>query len=461
MQPSPASSASTTRAPLPPGRFLLGHLIDYKRDMMGFLAARQAEQGDIFRIRLGRREIHMLCHPDMAEQVLIKERGSFGKVAELGGPPRGLPLVLGKGLVTNYGEAWQRQRQLIQPIFHKGQIARMADTMTAAGERLLTRWRDQFQPGAVVDIAQEMMRVTVDIVSETMFGEDVADKVDVIGESFPRLLRYAFASLTDPFTPPLHWPTPGNRAFLRARDQLDQLIYELIEHRLKGGEPRGDLLDMLLAARHEDSGEAMSFEQLRDEVATVFGAGHETTANALSWTWYLLAGHDAVRARLREELRTVLGGRTPTFADLPSLPYTRAVFEESMRLFPPAPVIPRAVMRDTHIGGYALHKGELTITNAFLIHQHPGFWREPAKFDPERFLPGAAGPAHRCAYIPFGAGPRVCIGNHFALMEGQLLLAQIAQRYDLKLVPGQKIEREVAVTMRPKYGMRMTLNPIQ
>ncbi|PHV11815.1 cytochrome P450 [Chitinimonas sp. BJB300] len=446
-------------APTPAGHFLFGHLKPYRADMLGFLARSRAELGDIFRIRLASRSIHILAHPDMAEQLLIKEREHFGKLSELGEKREiGLSLVLGKGLVTNYGESWQRQRQMMQPMFHKVQIATMADAMTEAGSRLLRRWQQVFQPGQVVDISQEMMRVTIDVIGQTMFGADLLDKTDFVGERFPLLLRYAFSSLNNPLLLPSGWPTARNRAFNRSMKELDVLLYDLINKRLESGTPRGDLIDMLLAARDPDSKESMSIQQLRDEIATIFGAGHETTANGLTWTWYLLSQHPEVRAKLREELETVLGGRTPDYADLPQLVYTRAVFEESMRLFAPAPVLPRAVLKDTSVAGYSLRRGEVAMVVSDLLHRHPAFWREPDRFDPERFLPGETQlQHHRCAYLPFGGGPRVCIGNHFAMMEGQLLLAQIAQRYDLQLLPDHPVEREVAVTMRPRHGMLMTL----
>lgn len=460
------TSPHPAHAPQPSGALLLGNLPDYRRDMLGFLARSRADLGDVFRIRLGFKEMHILCHPDLAEQVLIKDKDNFGKLGQLDGKRmRGLRLVLGKGLVTNYGESWKRQRQMMQPMFHKAQIAAMADTMTQAGERLLEHWLAALKPDQPVDIAQEMMRVTVDVVSRTMFGADLVEQAAYLGERFPLLLRYAFASLSNPLQLPPRWPTPGNRAFRKAMDELDTLLYGLIAQRMRAAQasgytPRGDLLDMLLAARDPDSDTPMPLGQLRDEVATIFGAGHETTANALNWTWYLLSQYPDVKVRLHAELDEVLAGRTPTYADLASLTYTRAVFEESMRRYAPAPILPRIVQHDCTLGGYALKRGELVLVNSDLIHHHPDFWPAPDRFDPGRFLPGgAAEHRHRCAYLPFGAGPRVCIGNHFALMEGQLLLAQIAQRYDLRLVPGHVVEREVAVTMRPRYGMVMTLHP--
>jgi cytochrome P450 len=300
----------------------------------------------------------------------------------------------------------------------------------------------------------------------------------------PVLLRYAFESLTNPLTPPPSWPTPRNREFRAALAELDGLIYGLIERRSRAAENgeslRGDLLDLLLAARDsagngdaDDGNErpvdssdpasalGMSTGQLRDEVTTIFGAGHETTANALAWTFYLLSRNDEVRERLGAELKTRLGGRTPTLADLPALPYTRAVLDEALRLYPPAPLLVRVALGPTTLGGCSFQRGDRVLVAVHRVHRHPDFWPDPDRFDPDRFLAGALGDEsrHRCAYLPFGAGQRVCIGNHFALMEGQFLLAQIAQRHDLRLASDAVVVPEVAVTMRPRFGMAMTLAP--
>ena len=438
---------------------LLGHLPAFKRDMLGFFEQSQRACGDQFVASLAGRKLHILCHPQLAEQVLIKDKGSFGKLSQLR-QDIGLPLVLGNGLLMNWGDSWRRQRAMMQPVFHKAQIARMATAITDAGERMLQRWRRDMAPGHGFDVAHEMMAVTMDIVTRTMFSSQIADRTDQVAEAFTFLIRFAFSSLSNPLQPPVHWPTPNNRRFRRALSTLDDILYGIIRQRAEDGDTRGDLLDMLLAAKDEQTGQPMDIMQLNDEVATIFGAGHETTANALTWTFYLLSQHPECRSRLHAELAEVLGGRTPQFADLPQLPYTRAVFEESMRLYPPAPVIPRAVLQDTGLDGYPLRKGDRVMVSAYQIHRHPDFWPDAERFDPERFLPGKQDEQrHRCAYLPFGVGPRVCIGNHFALMEGQLLLAQIAQRYQLELEPGHPVAKEVAVTMRPRYGMRMTLAP--
>jgi cytochrome P450 len=374
---------------------------------------------------------------------------------------------------------------------------------------MLARWDSGVGDGGALDLSEEMMKVTVDIISTTMFGTDMGHSVDFLSRRMPVLLRYAFESLTNPLTPPPSWPTPRNRQFHAALAELDGLVYELIDRRVamaRRGEPaRGDLLDLLLAARDRGGSEGtgndgddgntddraavqaasasakgigisvngpvsaqeaidspgaapdtgMSTAQLRDEVTTIFGAGHETTANALTWAFYLLSQQDDARQRLHDEIDTRLQRRTPTLADLPNLPYTRAVLDEALRLYPPGPLLARVALATTLLDGHRFERGDRLLLAVHRLHRHPDFWPDADKFDPGRFLHDAGVPRHRCAYIPFGAGPRVCIGNHFALMEGQLLLVQIAQKFELTLQPGAVVVPEVAVTMRPRNGMGM------
>jgi cytochrome P450 len=505
---TPPKDTHARTAPLSRGHWLTGHARAFRDEPIAFLTRSQQQFGDLFRIRLGPRVIAVACHPDHAQQVLIKDRANWGKLTELTGRfDRGLPLVLRRGLVTNFGEAWQRQRRMIQPVFHRTQVEQMAQTMTEAGARMLARWESEIDDGGALDLSEEMMKVTVDIISTTMFGTDMGHSIDFLSRRMPVLLRYAFESLTNPLTPPPSWPTPRNREFHAAMAELDGLVYELIARRVamagRGEAARGDLLDLLLAARDRggddgtgnDGGEGdtdcsataqpgsancvgvngalsaqesvapsgtalgtgMSTAQLRDEVTTIFGAGHETTANALTWAFCLLSQHDDARQRLHDEIDTQLQGRTPTLADLPSLPYTRAVLDEALRLYPPGPLLPRVALATTLLDGHRFARGDRILLAAHRLHRHPEFWPDADRFDPGRFLQDAGVPRHRCAYIPFGAGPRVCIGNHFALMEGQLLLAQIAQKFELTLQPGAVVVPEVAVTMRPRYGMGMRL----
>jgi cytochrome P450 len=256
---------------------------------------------------------------------------------------------------------------------------------------------------------------------------------------------------------PLWVPTPRNREFQKAKASVDRLIYDMIRERRASGIRRDDLLDQLLYAVDQDTGSSLTDHQLRDELLTIAAAGHETTANALSWGWYLLAVHPDVRARLCEELTNVLGIRRPTIDDIPRLVYTRSVFEETLRLYPPAPALQRRAVRDTSLGGCPIRAGSLLVIGLWNIHRHADFWDQPEAFRPERFEESAEGVRHRLAWMPFGAGHRTCVGNHFAMIEGPLLLALIAQRYEMNLLPGQTVEPEVAVTVRPRNGLKMTI----
>ena len=280
---------------------------------------------------------------------------------------------------------------------------------------------------------------------------------DRLAPALDTLIRYAFRSFHNPFRVPLWVPTPRNREFQKAKASVDRLIYDMIRERRASGIRRDDLLDQLLYAVDQDTGSSLTDHQLRDELLTIAAAGHETTANALSWGWYLLAVHPDVRARLYEELTNVLGTRRPTVDDIPRLVYTRSVFEETLRLYPPAPALQRRAVRDTSLGGCPIRAGSLLVIGLWNIHRHPDFWDQPEAFRPERFEESAEGVRHRLAWMPFGAGHRTCVGNHFAMIEGPLLLALIAQRYEMNLLPGQTVEPEVAVTVRPRNGLKMTI----
>lgn len=330
--------------------------------------------------------------------------------------------------------------------------------MVAAGERMLERW--QARPaGEIVNIADEMMQVTLDIITQTMFSADMLSTAGTVGPAVGLTTHFVSQRAVNPINLPLNWPTRRNRAFRQATQTLDRIVYQIIEQRRAEGTTYGDLLDMLLEARDADLGESMSNQQLRDEVLTIFSAGHETTANALSWAWYALAQQPEILARLQAELDSVLQGRTPTIDDLPNLPYTQQVFNEVLRLHPPVPSMPRLVAHDTTLRGYALPGDSLVFISIYNIHRHSEFWTEPKLFNPDRWAGDGHKRQHRLAFMPFGAGPRMCIGNNLSLMEGQLLLALVAQYAELRLVPDQQVTPEVAVTMRPKGGLKMTIHP--
>jgi cytochrome P450 len=348
---------------------------------------------------------------------------------------------------------------MMQPIFHRQRIATLYQKMVGCVEDLLARWAAEVRDGEARDVHHDMMRVTLDIVSQTMFSANVMNDLDKIGpEAVNITVDYAFQRLQNPFSIPARWPTPGNRRFWRVMRALDDLLYGIIEARRGGGKPQDDLLDMLLAARDEDTGEGMNDRELRDEVITTLAAGHETTAITLTWTWYLLSQHPEIERRVHEEVDRALGGRLPTLDDLAAVPYTLQVFAEAMRLYPSAPILPRLTTRATTLGGYDLPAGSRVLVNLFNLHRHPDFWPDPEKFDPDRFTPEKRKAQHRYAYLPFGAGPHLCIGKSFALLEAHLLLVAIAQRYRLRHVPGHRVQNHATITLRPRYGMQMTVH---
>lgn len=304
---------------------------------------------------------------------------------------------------------------------------------------------------------EEMKLVTLDIINRTMFSSNVLPEFDKIGHAVDVGLHYTQNIARSLIRVPQSWPTPANRKFKAAKALLEDYVYGMITERRAAAGKKGDLLDMLMDARDEDTGQGMNDEQVRNDVATIYRAGHETTALALTWTWYALSQNPDVSKKLQAEVDRVLAGRVPTMADLPSLPYTLAALEESMRLFPPVPFTVRLAYEATRLGEYTIPEGTLVGLAINNIHRHPAFWGEPDAFQPERFLPENRAKVNRNAYIPFLAGPHVRIGNSFALMEGHLLLAMMAQRYTMALVPGQTIFKEQTITMRPKYGPRMLL----
>jgi len=450
--------APSRRAPGPRGHFLAGSIFDFRRDIQQALFQGQRQHGDVVRYRLGHIVVHGVSHPDLAEEVLVGRKNVYVKL----GKDNPLSLVLGDGLLTNADhESWFRQRKMMQPIFHRHKLGALYDTLLACSERMLAKW-GAAPAGQPLDMMTEMMAVTLDMVSQTMFSANIMNDQAAVGpDSVNVTIDYAFKSLQNPFSPPLSWPTPGNLRFKRVVEALDALMYRLIAERRALGEPRNDLLDMLLAAQDEETGQKMTDKELRDEMLTMLAAGHETTGVSLTWTLYLLSQHPAIVRRLQEEGDRVLGGRTPTLADLPSLPYALQVFEEAMRLYPVALLIPRRMSQAATLGGYDLPAGSRILVSLYNLHRHPQFWPEPDVFNPDRFVAEAKKKQHRYAYMPFGAGQHVCIGNNLALMIGQLLLTLIYQRYDVRHAEGHQVENHATLTLRPRYGMAMTLQPRQ
>ncbi len=416
--------------------------------------------GDVFRFQVGPMVFHQYAHPDAVKHVLQDASRNYVR----GWQYKTVGLVLGNGLVISDGEFWRRQRRLAQPAFHRQRIAALAGTMIDATARMIESWRPLAKEGRPFDVAAEMGRLTLAIAARTLFSTDVSGAAEAIGQGLTVAQTYIDHRLNYPLSLPLFVPTPRNLRFKRARRKLDQVVYGIIEQRRKaplhhkecaGNE--GDLLSMLLAARDEETGEGMTDRQLRDEVMTFLMAGHETTAVALSWTWYLLSKHPDVARRLRAELEQVLAGRTPRYEDLPNLRYTRMVIEESMRLYPPVWGAMRTALAEDEIGGYHVPAKSTVVLTQWVTHRHPAFWENPEGFDPERFTPENAAKRPRHAYFPFLAGPHQCIGNDFALMEATLVLAMIAQCFCVELLPGRPVEPKPLLTLRPAGGVWVRL----
>jgi cytochrome P450 len=436
----------------PKSRGLLGNLGDFNRDQLGFYLRCAREYGDVVPIRLGPSRGVMLFHPAAIEELLVVRHRDLVK-------SRGVRLLrglLGDGLVVAEGDLWLRQRRLIQPAFHRQRLAEYGRIMTAHAERRMAEWHE----GSVVDMHAEMMAVTRAIVARALFDADVSedarvvgDALEVVAESFGRRLGSLGAFL------PLWLPTPENVKLRGAIRRLDGVVYRMIDDRRRSREARGDVLSILLEAQDADDGSRMTDRQVRDEVMTLFLAGHETTAVALSWTWYLLAQHRAQDARLADELRTVLGGRAPTAADLSALRYTEMVVTESMRLYPPAYALGREAARPIEVAGHVVPAGSFLIVGTWAVHRDARWFDEPDAFRPERWANDAARRLPRFAYLPFGGGPRQCIGNGFAMMEAVLILATLAQRFRPTLVPGQRVVPTPYITLRPTPALRMRLEP--
>ena len=426
---------------------------EMRRDPLRVFAGLTEKFGHVVRMK-GLWTVYQLTHPRDIEHVLQTNSQNYRK----GRQYREFRASLGNGLLISDGEFWRRQRRLAQPAFHRQRINAFGGMMTTATEEMLARWQVYASSGEPFNVVTEMMRLTLRIVGSTIFGTDLSADTEQIERSLDIARAHAIRRMWQPVKLPVTFPTRANRAFLRAIRESEQVIYRMIEARRRGEVATDDLLSLLMRARDEETGEAMSDEQLRAEAVTILTAGHETTALALSWTWYLLAQNPDTEARLHAELDAALeGGRTPTVADLPALGYTRMVVEEAMRLYPPVWIIGRTAIADDEIGGYRVEANSEIMMCQYVTHRHPEFWDEPDKFDPERFLPERVAARPRYAYFPFGGGPRQCIGNNFALMEAQLVLATVASRYRLRLAPGQRIEPEASITLHPRHGIRMTL----
>lgn len=450
-----AASKPMNLAPGPRGLPFIGSLRDFTKNYLGTMSQGFQEYGEIVRFRVGPRLIHMLSHPELAHHVLVEHNQQFPKLDQ----KQGLGAALGNGLIANSDQpSWLRQRRMMQPMFHRKRLATLADKITAAGERMIVRWQAH-RPDDVLNIAEEMTHVTLDTITQTMFSADVMGQAGKVGPAVAVGVRYAQDKVQNPLSAPASWPTPLNRAFKASIRTVDEVVYSIIHERRASGASHDDLLTMLLEARDEDTGEGMNDQELRNEVLTMFVAGHDTTSNALTWIWYVLATYPEVRARVQAEVDHALQGRVPTLADLPLIPYLEQVINETLRLHPAVPQVgPRRVLADTTLRGYHIPAGSRFLVSIYNIHRHPDFWASPTVFDPDRWTAANSEKQHRLAFMPFGAGPRLCIGNSLAMMEMQLLIALVVQRYELRLVAGKPIEPVVSIIMRPRHGLPMTLH---
>lgn len=438
--------------PSPPGHFLVGHLPEL-RDPLGFYSRIRGEYGDVVKIKLANYTSFLMSHPDAVETVLVTNHRNFIKHSFFW---RHVTSLFGQGLLTSEGSHWVQQRKLIQPAFHRDRINGYGAVMVERTEHMLESWRD----GQTRDVHSDMMHLTMEIVVRTLFGSDVsAEDAAAVSDAFNVAVEQIAVRFRRPFRIPDWIPLPSNVKFNRSVRELDRLMYSLIRARRATSERGNDLLSMLVDARDEN-GQAMSDQQLRDEAITLFLAGHETTAIALSWTLYLLSQHPEVEAKLHEELGRVLQGRVPTAEDVQRLEYTNRVVLESMRLYPPAYGFGREALEDCEVAGYHVPAGSTVFMMPWLIHRDERWYTDPLRFDPDRWANDFAKKLPPFAYLPFGGGPRRCIGNSFAMMEAVLLLAAIGQRFRLTLAPGHRVEPFASITLRPKYGMKMTVKAV-
>jgi cytochrome P450 len=423
-----------SRRLLPVGSFLINNL-----------EAIQKKYPEIVRLRFGIADFYLVTSPELIQEILVTKQRNFIKGEYLQRTKK----VFGEGLLTSEGDFHHRQRRLVQPAFHHDRLNVYAKVMTTYAERTTSNWRD----GEVLDIHGEMMKLTMAIVAKCLYDADLESESKKIAQDLTLTIEY-FNRLSSPLAKILE-KLPTNKKYEGAVARIDKMVYGLIEERRRSGKDTGDLLSMLLHAKDE-SGMEMTDRQLRDEVLILFAAGHETTANALTWTFYLLSENPAAEKKFHAEVDAL--NHELTAADVPKLEYTTKVFTESMRLYPPAWILPREVVKETQIGDYIIPAEANVLVSQFVNHRDPRFFAHPESFEPERWTPEFRKTLPKFAYYPFGGGPRSCVGEPFAWMEGALLLATISRRWTMHHVEGHKVEMLPRITLRPKYGMQMQLD---
>jgi cytochrome P450 len=438
---------------LPPGpkpKIPLINLFRFRRDSLAFLRDIAREYGDIVHFKMGPLRIVLLNHPDLIKEVLSTQHSNFVK----GRPLEMAKVLLGEGLLTSEGEFHKRQSRIMQPAFHSKMMNLYMPAMTAYATRLMNGWED----GMRVDMMKEMVKMSTGIAGKTMFNVDIDEETPEINQALESIMSLS-RRVTLPFAELLlKLPLPGTIRFFRAKTRLDNTIFRIIDERRRSKLNNGDLLSLLLQAQEETGSGGMSDQQIRDEALTLFLTAFDTTSIALTWTWYLLSQNPAVEAELHAELDRVLQGRFPTLDDYPQLKFTRMVLTESMRMYPPIYIIARQALEDFSIGNYTVPGGTIVLMSPYLIHRDSRFHPEPSLFNPHSWTERSGGQHPRYAYFPFSEGPRSCIGQHYAWLEGILVLASIAQFWRINLVPDHPVEMAQLLNLRPKYGMMMQLH---
>jgi cytochrome P450 len=445
--------------PIYRGEPVFGIFREFRRDAVGFLGHSWRSHGDHFVTKLGPMPLHVISDPMLAQEALTTRKHILRRSQNFeGGTP--LTYILGLSLITIDGDSWLVKRRMMQPVFHRTNIVAMGDKMQSAGQAMLERW-SQVSPDQTVELTRQMKLLTLDIINRTMFSVNVLPEVDHVGGVVDSALEFIAARGGNPLALPARWTiVPSHKKFWSERAKLDEYLFRMIRERrisLAEGERKNDLLEMLIGAQDAETGETMNDQQIRDEVSGIYGAGHETTALALTWAWHILNKYPEVLTKLRAEVDAL--GHAVQVGDLAKLPYTLAVLEETMRLFPPVPVTFRIAYERTELGGANIPERDLVAIAIRNIHRHPAYWPDPLEFRPERFLAENKASLNRNAYMPFLTGPHMCIGNQFALMEGQLLLAMMVQKYDVTESPRQSDEGKMAITLRPKHGLPVRITP--
>ena len=444
-------ASSTTNAPGPAGHWLWGHLSAIRGDELGLVLESARAYGDVVRFRLGPVVFHLLNHPDHVEHVLVRRAQNYRREGRSAGFLRE---VCGTSLLTGDGSLWREHRRLMQPAFVSRTVATLAGVMARSVAELLVRWESWARQGATVDVAAEMNRTAFIIAGRGLFGEEVGPEAGVVESALTEVLAQTFKRVQSLWSCPRWWPTLENRRFKTAIREMDRVVYRIIEHRRQEEGERADLLSLLMKAGSETLRNGFSNADLRNEAITLLLAGHETTANALAWTFHLLAEHVEAQRQVREEAGRVLGEQeAPGAEDLARLPFTTAVLQESMRLYPPIWILERQVTAADEIGGFRIPARSSVVVSPWALHRHPGFWEAPEEFRPDRFTRAPV----TNSYLPFGLGPHQCIGQHFALFEARTLLAMVARRFRWEKVAGQVIRPKGGITLRQEPGLRVKL----